>query len=214
MSQMKQPAPAHQWKPRLKTGHRRRDPLATGSVAAAAMAMASISAIDKRRSRGELVDVAAVERASREIGLATGKAFVAGAPRLPVRSPVRRWPWAVVLVSIAVALAGRHTLGGGSRHSVDGTVMLGRMPLSGVELRFHQGTSGTFAASVITASDGGFRVVDLPTGEYKVTIQASGAAARAVPPAYGKPGSTLFTLVVNRDLERLRMYAVDPARRR
>ena len=216
MSQPNEPVVSNKWKPRLKAGGRRRSPSSSGSAAAAAAAMDRISALDKRRSRGEAIDIVALERAVRATSPAVGKTPAPAAParQRQSKSVSRGWPWAVALGTLITGLAGWCAMPGGGHHSVTGTVMLGKMPLAGAELRFHQNASDTPAASVTTASDGGFRLADLPAGEYKVTVHASGPTAKGVPPAYAKPDSTLFTLHVNRDLERLRMYAVDPASRR
>jgi len=211
MSQLNDDVSKNQWKPRLKGGNRRRAPAGSGSSAAAAMAMASITAIDKCRVRGETVDVAMLERASRSISPQSGKPSAVTSPRKAKAG--NGWlPWAVVACVIAGGAACLRLFPGSGRHSVAGTVLVGRMPLAGAELWFHPGPFGEPAARVTTADDGGFRLADLPPGEYKVTVHASGPAAQQVPSAYIKPDSTLFTLHVNRDLEKLRMYAVAPAR--
>ena len=199
------------WKPRLKEGGSRRVPAGSGSSAAAARAMAGIKALDRRRSQGLAIDVGALEKVSRQIGTPQPGPRPAAQPR---GAGSRRWIVAAVGAAVAVAVACPLLLSSARRHSVAGTVVAGRRPLAGAELRFHDSRSGDVSARVTTASDGRFQLADLPAGEYKVTVHAAGQAAQAVPPVYANLESTPFALHVNRDLESLRMYAVDPGRRR
>lgn len=117
------------------------------------------------------------------------------------------WPIAAGLV-VAGGLAAWALLAVGSRaHSVSDTLLLTRRP--GAAVVFHPTRSGGEPARTTTGADGSFQIGGLSPDAYKVTVEPGDAGTSSIPPDYRDATTTPFTLNVYRDLERVRMYAMN-----
>jgi hypothetical protein len=182
-----------------------------GSAATAAQALAHLVDAQTRMSRGD------TDFSPRESPLATHAqaASVVAAPGkgLPtvVHAAKRRSGWVgpVVAVASAALLVVGASLGASawnSRHSVSGTLMLDREPLSQVELAFQPKAGTGEPIRVVTSVNGTFSIPSLPAGDYAIFVSPS-AASPKVPKRYLAPESTPFRLTLTRDRSDLRMIA-------
>lgn len=206
-------AAALKWKPRLKNAPQGQQSTSTSAVTHVAdRALSAMRHIDQVRTRaGDVDESSAARLAGRYLPQDT-----AGAPdrrRVPPpagagRHGGRKAMFAGLVVAAACIVAmiapGRST----PRHTVAGRVYLERKPLGSAELHFHPSGDGPAAVTVIAAPDGQFRLEDVASGMYRVTIHPP-AGSRAVPlaAAYAHPETTPLHVHFIEDMDRLQIFA-------
>lgn len=204
MSSSKLRSKEREWKPKMKQRGRKATVSDSGSSQAAQLAMANLKDIGRRRDRGQDIDEAYLAKVSQTIDPTAALKQQMAAARSHRGTP--RWAVAAGLAGIACLLvagiaAGFH----GNRHSVAGVVLLGKSPLAGVELQFHETESGRTAGRVKTSKKGAFDKTWLPPGSYKVTVHTDDGSKADIPESYRKPESTQLQVNLDKDLEHIWM---------
>lgn len=209
-----------EWKPRLKNASRRspRASASSHSMAAASNALSAIRTIDTARGDSVAVDQQLVATLARRCNAMETAAVgrQGGVPRRKETSTPNVGRRVLIGAAAAAMLLGVTLFCGGSllpveRHTISGRVWLERHPLGMAELRFH--SSGSDAASTkitVAKEDGGFRLDDVPTGTYRVTVHPAPtefAPITKVASNYGDTKTTPFELRINRDVESVQLYA-------
>lgn len=182
-----------------------------GSAATAAQALAQMAEIQKRIARGD-TDAAqflsarlAESKASEE---GPGAARIGGtnngtsASHFPMAACAAiAGVAALLLVGLCVGFSSL-----GSSHSVSGTVMLDKEPLSNVELAFQPKSGSGDPIRVTTTDQGTFSIDSIPAGDYAIFLSPGGTSPK-VPKRYLAPESTPFRLKLTKDRSDLRMIA-------
>lgn len=210
------------WKPRLKDPKaNKRVSVTEGSMRAADVALANLTAIEDRRARGVEVDesyLSSLATRCRPRGQTVADHKEKDRPGDPRTSGFRRMSLgaAAVACGLLLTLFLNGVFGTSSLHTVAGRVLFERRPAGDVEIRLHPAGDGGAGSRAVTAQDGTFEIDGLPTGQYQVTLHPSGESSPAVPAAYMEPGSALFTLIVNRDVSNVQLcaYRKPPAPRK
>ncbi|MCE9631473.1 MAG: carboxypeptidase-like regulatory domain-containing protein [Planctomycetia bacterium] len=196
------------WSPKLKSGRRRNGGDLSGSAQAASKAMGHIKDIELRKQSGQDIDDSYLEKVSQTL---SSKAAKRGpAPVAQTRGVLPKgWPIAIGLLVAGCCGYCALSIIGSRVHSVSGTLLLTRKPIAGAAVVFHPTRSGGEPARTTTAPDGSFRIDGLSSDAYKVTVEPGDGGTAFIPPAYRNATTTPFTLNVYKDLEKLRMYALN-----
>lgn len=96
-------------------------------------------------------------------------------------------------------------------HSVSGSVMLDRKPLSNVEIAFHPKSGAGEQIRVRTCPRGTFKISSLPAGDYAIFVSPSDSELK-LPKKYLSPETTPFRLKLTKDRSNLRMLAISESR--
>jgi hypothetical protein len=204
------------WKPRLKEAKGKKSTSSgDGSKRAADLALANINEIENRRARGVEIDesyvaLLASRNRSHKADAAAGKKRHEERASQEAKKPSRRTlvgGLAGAAIGIVLTLFMNGFFGSSSMHTITGRLWFERRPASDVELRFHTPGEGGDGPSVVTTADGKFEIAGLPSGSYTVTLHPTGESGLVVPPTYAQPGSSLFKLNVNRDVNNMQLYA-------
>ncbi len=200
------------WKPTLKARGQKAKVTDSGSSQAAQLAMANMTDIGRRRDRGMEVDEDYLTKVRDAIDpTASLKAQAA-----PIRAPQER-PRGLIFAGLAVlgsglvwfcAVAFQTRL-----HSVDGTLLFEKQPLSSVEIVFHPVEGDGTPATATTSLEGTFQVSGLPAGPYRVTLRDADDSGPAIPSVYATPEDTPFRVNITRDLHSMSMYVTQQKRR-
>ena len=97
-------------------------------------------------------------------------------------------------------------------HSVSGSVMLDRKPLSNVEIAFHPKSGDGEPIRVTTCERGTFKISSLPKGDYAIFVSPDDSDLK-LPKKYLSPETTPFRLKLTKDRSNLRMLAVSEPQR-
>jgi hypothetical protein len=189
----------------------------SGSSSTAAQALAQMAEIQKRIARGD-TDAAQflIERASRPKtaeGLAEDRREKLEALKSQAATNGGLGSSKNLLAAIAggaalllvVGVVGISSLFAG--HSVAGSVMLDRKPLSKIEIAFHPKSGDGQPIRVTTCERGTFKIGSLPAGEYAIFVSPSDLDIK-LPRKYLSPETTPFRLKLTKDRSDLRMLAV------
>lgn len=182
-----------------------------GSASSAGQALAHMAEIQKRIAQGDVDGVK--ELASR--GLGSAPAEPSRLIHEKPRSPKAQQGLLLTIAGTAallLACGAMYLTSFRSGHSVSGTVMLDREPLSHVELAFQLRNSDREPTKVTTSEQGTFSVESLPPGDYVIFLSSVDSTAK-LPKRYRSPESTPFRLKLSKDRTDLRMLAVSGKRK-
>jgi len=200
------------WKPKLKERGQKAKVTDSGSSQAAQLAMANMTDIGRRRDRGLEVDEDYLTKVRDAID--PGASLKAQAA--PIRAPQER-PRRLIFAGMAVLGCGLLWFCAVAfqprRHSVDGTLLFERQPLSAVEIVFHPAEGDGTPATATTSTEGTFKVSGLPAGPYRITVRDADDSGPAIPSVYAKPEDTPLRVNITTDLHSMSMYVTQPKRR-
>jgi hypothetical protein len=189
---------------------------ASGSSSTAAQALAQMAEIQKRIARGD-IDAAQflIEKAKQPKtaeGLAEDRQEKLEALKSQAAANGGLGNSKNLMAAIAGAAALLLVLGGFGisalfgGHSVSGTVMLDKKPLSRVEIAFHPKSGGGEPIRITTCERGTFKINSLPAGDYAIFMSPSDIDVK-LPRKYLSPETTPFRLKLTKDRSNLRMLA-------
>lgn len=185
--------------------------VANDSASSAAQALQRMAEIQKRIARGDKDAARLVSAKVAESQAAADPSLAAAPSGTDTRTTASgsKVTYAVI-ASVAAAVLVAAIVGfsaSGSNHSVSGTVLLDREPLSNVEVAFFAKSGSREPIRAVTTDRGTFNIASVPAGDYAIFLSPNGNTATKVPKRYLTPESTPFRLSLTKDRSDLRMIA-------